>query len=275
MMEKNVFIAALASLFFCTGPANAQSLQDNYPWGHQVLHLFCTLWQAGPFDRDLTLSAGASYRTDPNLPLNNEKRSLVQMPMTFAKNFGTHVSFFTAWEALYHVEPGSNGQFDPGDIRIATLLHVMQKPALSLRFTTKLPNAPNTWEFVETRHHGGLSGAGTDMTDFELAALASHAIGAYHVHVNTGFLIIGDPTGLSRQLDVFTFAAGIGRKYGPIKILVEADGSHGPRNFDDFGMVKTTLSLPEQDHSFNVFFGKGLTESTDAWTTGFVYALSW
>jgi hypothetical protein len=91
----------------------------------------------------------------------------------------------------------------PEDIIIATkvrlLAETMKRPAIGLRFATKLPNASNE------------SGLGLDTTDFYLSLLGAKTVQSIRVVGNLGVGILADPTVGNRQNDVLTYGVSLAR----------------------------------------------------------------
>src|SRR5581483_11193928 len=85
---------------------------------------------------------------------------------------------------------------DVEDIVVATKIRVGAegpgRPALGIRFATKLPNASNE------------SGLGLDTTDFYGSLLGAKTVQSVRVVANIGFGIMSDPTNGNRQNDVLT-----------------------------------------------------------------------
>ncbi|MFH0922072.1 MAG: hypothetical protein V1913_17135 [Fibrobacterota bacterium] len=251
----------------CLVPSlSAASAQENYPWGHQLLSLHCRLVPAGPLPEAWRLYVGAEYIHEASLPVYGVQRTLVKPALFgfyYRSSEGT-LCIDGAWEALYHSEAGHAFAWDPGDLRLYTTVNLLKTaPLLSLRFGTKLPNAPNNFPRDQLPLNGGLSGAGTDNTDFALYLLLSQPFGPFVVDGNCGLLILGSPTGYSEQLDVYYTAAGIRYAWGGFLAGLETDLSFGPRRFDDAREVAVRL-----EYVFNGFFiglrqGFGLNASTD------------
>jgi hypothetical protein len=82
------------------------------------------------------------------------------------------------------------------DVVIATKLRLVNeaagRPAIGLRFATKLPNASNE------------SGLGHDTTDFYASFLLGKTVKSVRVVANAGLAIVGDPTTAARQDDLLT-----------------------------------------------------------------------
>jgi len=92
---------------------------------------------------------------------------------------------------------------DVEDIVIGTKIRLMpesaSRPALGLRFATKLPNASNE------------SGLGLDTTDFYFSALLGKTVQSIRMVGNAGLGILADPVEGNRQNDVFTYGFSIAR----------------------------------------------------------------
>ena len=73
------------------------------------------------------------------------------------------------------------------------------RPALGVRFATKLPNASNE------------SGLGLDTTDFLATLLVGKTLGPVRLAGNLGMGILGDPTRGDRQNDVLLYGVSCRR----------------------------------------------------------------
>jgi hypothetical protein len=89
------------------------------------------------------------------------------------------------------------------DLVIATKLRLVNegpgRPALGLRFATRLPNASNE------------SGLGHDTTDFYASFLIAKTARSVRTVGNVGLAIVGDPTVAARQEDLLTFGLSLAR----------------------------------------------------------------
>ena len=92
---------------------------------------------------------------------------------------------------------------DVEDMVIGTKIRLVAeaagRPAVGLRFATKLPNAGNE------------SGLGTDTFDFMASVLAAKTVQSVRVVGNLGFGILADPTRGDRQNDVLTYGVSFAR----------------------------------------------------------------
>jgi hypothetical protein len=89
------------------------------------------------------------------------------------------------------------------DIVIATKIRIVSegatRPAIGIRFATKLPNASNE------------SGLGLDTTDFHVTALVAKTVQSVRVVGNIGLGILGDPTRGDAQNDVLDYGLSFAR----------------------------------------------------------------
>lgn len=92
---------------------------------------------------------------------------------------------------------------DVEDIVVATKIRLLSetagRPAIGVRFATKLPNAGNE------------SGLGLDTTDFFASALLAKTVQSVRFVGNAGLGILGDPVRGDRQNDVVTYGLSIAR----------------------------------------------------------------
>ena len=92
---------------------------------------------------------------------------------------------------------------DVEDIVVATKVRVLSegatRPAIGLRFATKLPTAGNE------------SGIGLDTTDFYATALLAKTVQSIRVVGNLGLGILGDPTRGDAQNDVLAYGLSLAR----------------------------------------------------------------
>jgi hypothetical protein len=144
------------------------------------------------------------------------------------------------------------------DIVIATKLRLVNeapgRPAIGLRFATRLPNASNE------------SGLGHDTTDFYASFLIGKTVQSIRVVGNAGLAIVGDPTVAARQEDLLTFGLSMARAItAGFEVVAEYNGrmnlaegspvpgtenrgvargglrfTHGPVRFDAAALVGAT-----------------------------------
>lgn len=106
---------------------------------------------------------------------------------------------------------------DVEDIVIGTKIRVLSegagRPAIGLRFATKLPNASNE------------SGLGLDTTDFHAQVLVGKTVQSIRVVGNVGLGILGDPTQGDRQNDVLLYGLSLARAIAQgVEVVGEVNG---------------------------------------------------
>ncbi len=94
-----------------------------------------------------------------------------------------------------------------------------RRPAIGVRFATKLPNASNE------------SGLGLDTTDFFLSALVGKTVQSVRFVGNVGVGILGDPTHGDRQNDVITYGVSVARALtNAVEVVGEMNGRASTRS---------------------------------------------
>jgi hypothetical protein len=114
---------------------------------------------------------------------------------------------------------------DYEDVVIGTKVRVVSeapgRPAIALRFATRLPNASTE------------SGIGLDTTDFYLTGILGKTVQSIRLVGNLGLGVLTDPTRGYRQNDVITYSMSLARavKQG-VEIVGEVNGHAVTRNHD-------------------------------------------
>ncbi len=111
------------------------------------------------------------------------------------------------------------------DLVVATKIRLLSetpgRPAVGVRFATRLPNASNE------------SGLGLDTTDFFVAVLFGKTVQSIRFVGNAGMGILGDPTRGDRQNDVLTYGLSIARAVRQgVEIVGEINGRLDTREGD-------------------------------------------
>ena len=114
---------------------------------------------------------------------------------------------------------------DVEDITVGTKIRVLSetagRPALGLRFATKLPNASNE------------NGIGTDTTDFYASLLVGKTVQSVRLVGNAGLGILGDPTRGDRQADVLAYGLSVARAVRQgVEVVGEINGRY-PATYND------------------------------------------
>jgi hypothetical protein len=161
------------------------------------------------------------------------------------------------------------------DITIATkvrlLAETMGRPAVGLRFATKLPTASNE------------SGLGLDTTDFYLSLLGAKTVQSVRVVGNLGFGILADPTVGNRQNDVLTWGVSFARAMTQQAELVgELNGRVSTRSGAAFpgtetrGLLKLGGRYTRGTVRLDAAAAFGLTtvDPTVGFTVGFTYVFN-
>ena len=255
-----LLIIITVSCCFCESP------QERYPWGHQLLHLYTDLIPAEEPPARVGAFAGFGGMYEDSIPLSSpaKGRKLFKVPLSFFVYFPPHIMIDGVWDILYHNSGKKSGfQGDPGDLRIYTTVFIRYDPGIAIRFGTKLANARNDFDQKEVSQGGQLSGAGTDQNDFHFMICYSHPIKQIGIHANAGFLILGAPTDIAAQNDVFNFSVGFSLKFNTIKPLLEYDFTAGPRRFDNFSALKLTIQYLRKQFYGKIYLSSGLNNSTD------------
>ena len=168
-----------------------------------------------------------------------------------------------------------NTTHDVEDIVIGTKIRMVSetagRPALGVRFATKLPNASNE------------SGLGTDTTDFFMSMLAAKTVQSVRVAGNFGFGILADPTRGDRQNDVVTYGLSFARAVTQrAEFVGEINGRKSTRSGDAFpgtesrGLLKigTRYTRGSLRLDGGVFVGMTSNDPTIGLTTGFTYVFN-
>lgn len=164
---------------------------------------------------------------------------------------------------------------DMSDAVIATKIRMVSetatRPALGIRFATKLPNASNE------------SGLGLDTTEFYATLLGAKTVQSIRIVGNFGVGILADPTVGNRQNDVLTYGLSVARAMTEQAELVgEINGRASTRSGDPFPGTESrgTLKLGGRYTRGSVrldagiFFGLTTVDPTIGFTTGFTYVLN-
>jgi hypothetical protein len=115
---------------------------------------------------------------------------------------------------------------DVDDIIVGTKVRLLSespgRPAIALRFATKLPNAGNE------------SGLGSDTTDFYFGTLFGKTVQSVRFVGNVGFGILGDPIDGHEQNDVLTYGFSLARAVAEgVEIVGEVNGRAGFNPIDE------------------------------------------
>lgn len=180
----------------------------------------------------ILVEAGVDYSRDVFYPASGLEGNLLRFPV-----FGVSVGMSSIAEiqidgALYNhlsiterrsapladmLDISGDETSSVEDLVVATKIRIVGetpgRPALGIRFATKLPNASNE------------SGLGLDTTDFYATFLAGKTVQSIRVVGNIGVGILGDPTRGDRQNDVLTYGLSLARAMtNTVEIVAEVNG---------------------------------------------------
>ena len=116
-----------------------------------------------------------------------------------------------------------NSTTDVEDLRIGAKIRfapeTASRPAMAVRFSTRLPNAGNE------------SGLGLDTTDFHFGFAIAKTVQSVRVAGNFGFAILPDPVRGDRQNDVLEYGASVARAVRPdVEVVGELNGRLNTRS---------------------------------------------
>ena len=161
---------------------------------------------------------------------------------------------------------------DVEDVVLATKIRMLtetaNRPALGIRFATRLPNASNE------------SGLGLDTTDFSVALLAAKTVQSIRLVGNFGVGILSDPTVGHRQNDVVLYGVSFARAMTQaVELVGELNGRMSTRRGDAFpgtesrGLLKFGGRFTHGPVRFDggLFFGLTTDDPTIGFTGGVTY----
>lgn len=161
------------------------------------------------------------------------------------------------------------------DFAIATKIRLVpesaRRPALGIRFATKLPNASNE------------NGLDLNTTDFFVSILGAKTVQSVRVVGNLGVGILSDPTDGARQNDDLTYGLSVARAVTHQTELVgELNGRVSTRSGTAFpgtesrGVLKLggRYTVGQLRLDAGLFFGMTSVDPTVGFTTGFTYVFN-
>jgi hypothetical protein len=186
-----------------TVPSGFILLEAGVDYFHQAIFpaagLTGNLWRIGTFGLSFGVSSIAEIQIDGGF-----RNSLA-------------ISVFNPGPLSRFLELDGTTTTDVEDLSIGAKVRFLSetegRPALALRFSTRLPNASNE------------SGLGLDTTDFNFGFAIAKTIQSVRVAGNVGFGILGDPVRGDRQNDVFNYGASVARAVAQgVEIVGEING---------------------------------------------------
>jgi hypothetical protein len=163
------------------------------------------LWRIGTFGLSFGVSSIAEIQLDGGLRDKLAITNRLLAPLS---------SMLTVGAAT------STSDFEDGIIgaKVRVLSETAGRPAVALKFATRLPNAQNE------------TGLGLDTTDFMFTFLFGKTVQSIRVVGNAGFGILGDPTRGDRQNDVFLYGVSLARAVREgLEVVAEVNGRANTR----------------------------------------------
>jgi len=205
---------------------------------------------------NMDLRFGASYFLDPTYPMFTAKgvlrsENLVTGPeLGLRFGIGNRVEIQASFEMIYLDAKLTDGttqsNYGNGDARLYTKIRLFNeagwRPAVGIRFGTKLPNANRS------------ESLGTDEFDFDIMALGSQRLGPVTAYLNVGISLLGVPGPIfgvrpdegNGQDDLFVYDVGVACDwFGKVeegawgcRLLGEVVGQTGSRFNNDRASIR-------------------------------------
>jgi hypothetical protein len=152
--------------------------------------------------------------------------------------------------------------------KVRFLSETARRPAMALKFSTKLPNAGNE------------KGLGLDTTDFAFQFLGAKTVQSIRVVGNFGFAILGDPTRGDRQNDVILYGVSFARAIRQgVEFVTEMNGrantraGTAPVGTDSQAMMRVGARITRGTVRLDGALLIGVTERDPSW--GLSAGLTW
>ena len=239
----------------------------------------------------ILLEGGIDLVHDQQYPVSGLRGNLVRVP-TFGISFGlSSIAELQIDGAFYSglnisqrnpsapmassVSATGDSSHGVDDAVIATKVRIVPesagRPALGIRFATKLPNASN--------------GSGLDLntTDFFVSILGAKTVQSVRTVGNLGVAILSDPTDGARQNDDLTYGLSVARAVTQqAEVVGELNGRVSTRTGTAFpgtesrGLLKLggRFTVGQLRLDAGLFFGLTSVDPTIGFTTGFTYVFT-
>lgn len=193
-----------------TVPAGNILLEAGLDFAHDAVYpasgLTGNLWRIGTFGISFGVSSIAEIQLDGGF--RNQLGIRLKEPAPLSNMLDLKNPLSTS-----DVEDGTIG----AKIRFAS--ETATRPAVAVRFFTRLPNASNE------------SGLGMDTTDFHFGIAIGKTVQSVRVVGNFGFGILPDPVRGDRQNDVLDYGVSVARAVRPgVEVVGELNGRQNTRN---------------------------------------------
>lgn len=214
------------------------------------------LWRLGTFGFSFGVSSIAEIQLDGGL---RSKLSITQ-----------RTAAPLAYMLTVPATATSTSDFEDGVVgaKVRIVSETDSRPAMALKFNTRLPNAQNE------------TGLGLDTTDFAFSLLMGKTIQSVRVVGNVGFAILGDPTRGDRQNDVLLYGASLARAVAEgLEVVAEVNGRANTRSntppvgTESHSVIRAGARLTRGPVRIDGALLLGVTERDPSW--GFTVGLTW
>lgn len=167
----------------------------------------------------IMFEAGIDYKRDVYLPVSGLRGNLFTAPpmgISIGVSSIAEIQLDAGlYQKLYITERVANAPLSPllaldgnstadvEDLNIGAKVRFLSetagRPAMAVRFSTRLPNASNE------------SGLGKDMQDFTVGLIVGKTVQSIRVVTNLGLLILGNPTRAAAQDDLLAYSLSVAR----------------------------------------------------------------
>lgn len=174
--------------------------------------------------------------------------------------------------SMLSIPAGSTSTSDFEDAIVGAKVRIMGetdgRPAVALKFATRLPNAQNE------------TGLGLDTTDFMFSFLLGKTVQSVRVVGNVGFGILGDPTRGDRQNDVLLYGVSLARAVREgLEVVAEINGRANTRantppiGTESHSVIRVGSRLTRGPVRIDGALLLGVTERDPSW--GFSAGFTW
>ncbi|MCC7007312.1 MAG: hypothetical protein IT184_00700 [Acidobacteria bacterium] len=269
-------VGVLTALFVAAASASAQSrplttedpetvpsgnilLEAGLDHGHDVTYpasgLRGNLWRVGTFGLSFGVSPIAEIQIDGGLRNRLSISEMTPAPLASMLDLDTATS-------TGDVEDVAIGA------KIRFVSETATRPAVAVRFWTRLPNAGNE------------SGLGLDTTDFHFGLAVGKTTQSIRVVGNIGFGILPDPVRGDRQNDVLDYGVSVARAVRTgVELVGELNGrlntrsGEPPVGTESRSMMRIGSRLTRGPIRLDGAFAIGITDRDPAW--GFTAGVTW
>jgi hypothetical protein len=242
-----------------TVPAGNILLEGGFDALHDAVYpasgLKGTLWRIGTFGLSFGVSSIAEIQLDGGIR-NRLKITSIDPTAPLA--------------SMLTINGDTTSDFE--DLRIGAKIRVASetagRPAMAIRFSTRLPNAGNE------------SGLGLDTTDFHFYFLIGKTVRSIRFVGNVGLGILGDPVRGDRQNDVIDYGFSVARAIATgVELVTEVNGHASTRSgeppvgTESRSMLRAGARFTKGPVRIDGAFLVGLAPDSPSWglSTGFTW----